>query len=109
MQTPGDRKASSSRHFSFGDNLYVSKLYQAIMAVPGSNQRRSLGSRGKAQRRSKVETDANAARFLQVGVDQVVRLENDRNFREWHAYNSVERSRVMNADCQLPPPTRRML
>jgi hypothetical protein len=68
-------------NFSFGDNLYVSRIYAAVMAVPGvqSAQITRLAALHSAQ--PERETTANLARgFLAAGLDQVIRLDNDRNF-----------------------------
>ena len=68
-------------NFTFGANLYVSKIYAAIMAVPGigSAQITRLARLHAAQPDS--ETAINLGQgFLAVGPDQIIRLDNDRNF-----------------------------
>jgi len=68
-------------NFTFGDNLYISRLYAAVMEVPGvqSVEITRLAASHSAQ--PDRETAANLAQgFLAVGPDQVVRLDNDRNF-----------------------------
>jgi predicted phage baseplate assembly protein len=70
-------------NFTFGQDLYVSKIYGAVMAVPGvqSAQITRLARQHTAQPDS--ETNANLAQgFLGVGPDQIIRLDNDRNFPE---------------------------
>ena len=70
-------------NFTFGQGLYVSKIYAAVMAVPGvqSAQITRLARLRTAQPDS--ETNANLAQgFLAVGPDQIIRLDNDRNFPE---------------------------
>ena len=68
-------------NFSFGDNLHISKIYSAVMAVEGvkSAQITRLARAHAAKPDSK--TFVNLAQgFLAVGLDEVVRLDNDRNF-----------------------------
>jgi hypothetical protein len=69
--------------FTFGQDLFVSKIFAAVMAVPGvkSAQITRLARLHTAQPDS--ETNANLAQgFLGVGPDQIIRLDNDRNFPE---------------------------
>jgi hypothetical protein len=68
-------------NFTFGQNLFVSKIYQAVLAVPGvrSAEITRLAQSHAAQ--PDQETSANlASGSLAVGADQVIRLDNDRNF-----------------------------
>jgi len=68
-------------NFTFGDDLYVSRLFAAVMAVPGvaSAQITRLARLHAAQ--PDLETAANLAQgFLAIGANQIVRVDNDRNF-----------------------------
>jgi hypothetical protein len=67
--------------FAFGDRLYVSQLYAAIMATPGvdSAQITRLARLHAAQ--PNAETSTNLAQgFLDIGAGQILRADNDRNF-----------------------------
>jgi hypothetical protein len=70
-------------NFSFGDSLYASRLYVAVMAVPGVN---SVGITRLARFHAAFpdrETQANLTQgYLAAGPDQIIRLDNDRNFPE---------------------------
>jgi len=68
-------------NFTFGDNVYVSKIYAAVMAVPGvgSAQITRLARLHAAQPDSETTTNLHQG-FLAVGPDQIIRLDNDRNF-----------------------------
>ena len=67
-------------NFSFGDALYVSRLYQAIMAVPGVESAQITRLARLWAARPDVQTAGNLRRgSLQVAVDEIVRLDNDRN------------------------------
>ena len=77
----GDKGFFNPDNFTFGDNLFISRIYAAIMAAPGvrSAQITNLSRLHAAQ--PARETAANLAQgFLAVGRDQIVRLDNDRNF-----------------------------
>jgi hypothetical protein len=68
-------------NFTFGLNLYVSKIFAAVMGVPGvqSAQITRLAQLHSAQ--PDAETAANLAKgFLAAGADQIIRLDNNRNF-----------------------------
>jgi len=68
-------------NFTFGENLYVSKIYAAATGVPGvgSVEITLLTRFHSAQ--AQLETDRNRNQgFLAVGADEVIRLDNDRNF-----------------------------
>lgn len=69
--------------FTFGDNLFVSTIYAAAMAVPGvESVTITRLARARASQPDQ-ETSLNLAQgFLQTGVDEVIRLDNDRNFPE---------------------------
>lgn len=68
-------------NFTFGQSLYVSRIFAAIMAVPGvsSAQITRLARLHAAQ--PEIETAANLARgYLAVGLDEIIRLDNNPNF-----------------------------
>src|SRR5262249_18632832 len=70
-------------NFSFGDFLYVSRIFAAVMAVPGveSTQITRLAQLHAAF--PDRDTKRNLLQgFLAIGADQVMRLDNDRNFPE---------------------------
>jgi hypothetical protein len=67
--------------FSFGDSVHVSKLYAAIMAVPGVDSAQITRLATLHSPSPDAETNTNLAQgFLAVARDQIVRLDNDRNF-----------------------------
>jgi predicted phage baseplate assembly protein len=68
-------------NFSFGDNLYVSRIYAAAMSVAGvASAEITLLARLHAAQPSE-DTAANLAQgFLAIGADEIVRLDNDPNF-----------------------------
>jgi hypothetical protein len=69
--------------FTYGEGVAVSRVYAAVAAVPGvaSAQITRLATLRSA--RPDAETAANLARgMLVVGADEIVRLDNDRNFPE---------------------------
>jgi hypothetical protein len=70
-------------NFSFGDNLYVSQIYAAVMSVPGieSAQITRLARLHAAQPEDETSNNLRQG-FLAVGTDQIIRLDNDRNFPE---------------------------
>ena len=77
-------RASSIRTTSaFGDNLYVSRIFAAVMAVPGieSAQITRLARLHAAQPDSETAINLRQG-YLSVGPDQIIRLDNDRNFPE---------------------------
>jgi hypothetical protein len=77
----GSQRFFHPDNFTFEQNLYVSKIYGAVLAVPGvrSAQITRLAQSHAAD--PDKETSVNLARgFLAVGTDQVIRLDNDRNF-----------------------------
>ena len=68
-------------NFSFGDSLYVSQLYAVIMAVPGIESAQITRLARLRSPRADEETAANLRQgYLEVGPDQIVRLDDDRNF-----------------------------
>jgi predicted phage baseplate assembly protein len=83
-ELPGGKKGLfHPDNFSFGDNLYVSRIFEAVMSVPGVES-------AQITRLSKLhaafpdrDRDRNLQQgFLAVGADQIIRLDNDRNFPE---------------------------
>jgi predicted phage baseplate assembly protein len=70
-------------NFSFGDSLYTSRLFAAVMAVPGVDSARITRLARLHSAFPDVETQANLRQgFLAAGPDQIIRLDNDRNFPE---------------------------
>jgi hypothetical protein len=68
-------------NFTFGQNLYVSKIFAAVMGVPGVQSAQITRLARLHSGQSASETTANLAEgFLAVGTDQIVRLDNDPNF-----------------------------
>jgi hypothetical protein len=70
-------------NFSFGDRLFVSRIFAAVMAVPGveSAEIRRLARLSAAH--PDADTAANLAQgFLALGGDEIVQLDNDPNFPE---------------------------
>jgi predicted phage baseplate assembly protein len=67
--------------FTFGDRLYVSRIHAAVAAVSGvESVHITRLARFKASQPER-DTAANLARgYLEVGADEIVRLDNDRNF-----------------------------
>lgn len=70
-------------NFSFGDFLYVSRIFAAVMTVPGVESAQI----NRLARLHATFPDRDTKRnllqgFLTVGSDQIVRLDNDRNFPE---------------------------
>ena len=73
----------SPDNFTFGAALYVSQLYAAVLAVPGVNS----ATITRLARLQALDPDGQTAAnlqqgFLSVGADQIIRLDNDRNFPE---------------------------
>ncbi len=70
-------------NFTFGDNLYISRIYAAAMAVPGV-QSVTISRLARAHAADPTgETSLNLNQgYLAAGSDQVIRLDNDRNFPE---------------------------
>ncbi len=67
-------------NFSFGDNLYVSRIYEAAMQVPGIDSAHITRLAHLHAAQPRRDTDANLRQgFLQAGPDQILRLDNDRN------------------------------
>jgi hypothetical protein len=71
------------RNFSFGDAVYVSRIYAAIFAVPGVSTATIVTLARYRGAHAADETAANlAAGKLRVGHDEIVRLDDDRDFPE---------------------------
>ncbi|HUZ03386.1 MAG TPA: hypothetical protein VMU89_23830 [Thermomicrobiaceae bacterium] len=67
-------------NFSFGDPVYVSRLYQATMAVPGVESAQITRLARLWAAHPDVETATNLRQgYLGVAVDEIARLDNDRN------------------------------
>ena len=79
----GSRGFFDPDNFTFGDKLYASRIYAAAMAVPGvESVTISRLARAHAAEPTR-ETNLNLSQgYLAVGADQVIRLDNDRNFPE---------------------------
>jgi hypothetical protein len=70
-------------NFTFGDNLFASKIYAAAMMVPGVQSVTITRLARSRAAQPEQETSLNLAQgFLQTGADEVIRLDNDRNFPE---------------------------
>jgi hypothetical protein len=68
-------------NFTFGDSVLVSQLYAAMLAVPGVKNAQIVTLSRLHAAQPALETAANLAQgFLSVGRDQIIRLDNDRNF-----------------------------
>ncbi len=68
-------------NFTFGSSVFVSRIFAAVMAVPGVRSAQITRLARSHAAHPDQETAANLARgFLSVGLDQIVRLDNDRNF-----------------------------
>jgi predicted phage baseplate assembly protein len=81
---PGGRRGFfHPDNFSFGDNLYVSQLYATIMTVAGVESAQITRLAKLRAARPDAETSANLRQgYLRAGADQIIRLDNDRNFPE---------------------------
>jgi len=68
-------------NFSFGDNLFISRIYSAIMSVGGVKSAQ-ITRLARAHRRDPVgQTTVNLAQgFLAVGANEIIRLDNNPNF-----------------------------
>ena len=83
-ELPGGQKGFfHPDNFSFGDPLYVSSLYHAIMSVAGIESASILRLARLDAALPDADTQANLRQgFLPIGDDQILRLDNDRNFPE---------------------------
>jgi Baseplate J-like protein len=81
---PGGRKGFfHPDNFSFGDHLYVSRIFAAVMAVVGveSAQITRLARLHAAEPERDTVTNLRQG-LLAIGPGEIVRLDNDRNFPE---------------------------
>jgi hypothetical protein len=70
-------------NFTFGDNLFTSRIYAAAMEIPGVQSVTIVRLARAHAAQPQAETSLNLAQgFFAVGTDEVIRLDNDRNFRE---------------------------
>lgn len=78
---PGGKGFFHADNFTFGASLFVSKLFAAVMSTPAVQSAQITRLARSRAAKPDVETAANLARgFLSVGIDQIVQLDNDRNF-----------------------------
>jgi hypothetical protein len=69
--------------FTLGQKLFTSRIYAAAMGVPGVETVRIVRLARMHSPRPDSETAANLKQgFLDAGPDQIIRLDNDRNFPE---------------------------
>jgi hypothetical protein len=70
-------------NFSFGDPIFVSRLYAAVMSVPGVESVRivRLARLHAAHPDDETKVNLKLGQFT-VGPNEIVRLDNDRNFPE---------------------------
>ena len=70
-------------NFSFGDNLYVSRLFAAVMAVSGIESAQITRLARQHAPEPERDTAINLRQgFLAIAPGEIVRLDNDRNFPE---------------------------
>lgn len=70
-------------NFTFGQNLYVSRIFDAVAAVAGVSSSHIIRLCRFRAANFKAQTDANLAQgYLAAGPDEIIRLDNDRNFPE---------------------------
>ena len=70
-------------NFTFGDKLYVSQLYAAIMAVPGVESAQITRLTRLRSAHPDRDTAANHRQgYLTVGINEIIQLDNDPNFPE---------------------------
>jgi hypothetical protein len=68
-------------NFTFGGSVLVSRLFAAMLAVPGVKNAQIVNLSRLHAAQPAAETASNLAQgFLSVGRNQIVRLDNDRNF-----------------------------
>jgi len=81
---PGGRKGFfHPDNFTFGDSVFVSKLYAAAMSVPGVDAAHIVRLARLHSARPQTETATNLAQgFLAVAAGEIVQVDNDRNFPE---------------------------
>jgi hypothetical protein len=77
-------------NFSFGDDLYVSRLHKAVMSVAGVESARITRLARLHAANPDTDTQWNLGQgFLTIGPDEIVQLDNDRNFPERGVLNLV--------------------
>ncbi len=83
-ELPGGKKGLfHPDNFSFGDFLYVSRIFAAVMAAPGVESAQITRLALLHAARPDRDTQRNLLQgYLAVGSDQIIRLDNDRNFPE---------------------------
>jgi predicted phage baseplate assembly protein len=70
-------------NFNFGDALYLSRVYATVLAVAGVASATVTRLARLRSAQTDLETAANLRQgFLAVGDDEIVRLDDDRNFPE---------------------------
>ena len=70
-------------NFSFGDDLYVSRLHAAVMSVAGVESARITRLARLHVSNPDADTRENLRQgFLAVGSNEIIQLDNDRNFPE---------------------------
>ena len=70
-------------NFTFGDNLYVSRIFAAVMGVPGIESAQIVRLVRLHAAQPDRDTASNLRQgFLAVGPNEIIRLDNDRNFPE---------------------------
>lgn len=68
-------------NFTFGGSLFVSAIYAAVMAAPGVQSAQITRLARLHAEQPDQETTTNLGQgFLAIGHDQIIRLDNDRNF-----------------------------
>jgi hypothetical protein len=79
----GETKLFHPDNFSFGQSLYVSRIFDAVAGVPGVSASHITRLCRYRAANFQAQTEANLKQgFLAVGPDEIVRLDNDRNFPE---------------------------
>ena len=90
LEVLSNRKLSDGRlgffhpdQFTFGQSLYISKIYAAVESVAGVQSAAITGLHRQYAMAADAETDANLARgYIDTGEFAVVRLDNDPDFPE---------------------------
>jgi hypothetical protein len=70
-------------NFSFGDDLYVSRILAAVMSVAGVESARIIRLARLRAVNPDADTRTNLGQgFLAIGSNEIIQLDNDRNFPE---------------------------
>jgi arginine deiminase len=70
-------------NFSFGDDLYVSRILAAVMSVAGVESARIIRLARLHAVNHDADTRTNLGQgFLAIGPSEIIQLDNDRNFPE---------------------------